>query len=161
MITRYRMIEILGDKQNKVLEQVRGEKGIHLLCFKITLNQLHRSKAKLCCELQITDTTLREENDCSHTSFFKYCDAIWLSDLLTLAWQNSTQIKETLIEVCFAFFTGKNLWVDFVLEYQWFIGHCMMSDSYLVPWKITPEKKNTTFSCKFLEYACLITTTRY
>ena len=66
---------------------------------------------------------------------FNYCDATWLSDLLTLAWQNSSQIKETLIKVYFDFFTEKNLWVE------WSIGHCIMSDSYLVTWKITLEKK--------------------
>ena len=37
-----------------------------------------------------------EENYCLHASFFKYCDAIWLADLLTLAWQNSSQTKEAL-----------------------------------------------------------------
>ena len=31
MITGYRMIDILRDQQNEVVEQVRGEKGIHLM----------------------------------------------------------------------------------------------------------------------------------
>ena len=88
---------------------MRGGKRIHLLCFTITFNQIHLSRAKLYCELQIKDTTLREENDCLHASFFKYSDTIWLSDLLILVRQNCSQTKETLIEVYFNFFTGKNL----------------------------------------------------
>ena len=50
------------------LEQARGEKCIHLLCYKNNLNYWHRSRPKLCCEFQITNTTPWEEDDCSHAS---------------------------------------------------------------------------------------------
>ena len=71
------------------------------------------------------DTLRQKENDGSHGSFFKYWEAIWLSE-------NSSDIKETLIEVYFNFFTVKSCFCSD----KSFIRHCLMSGGCFDPWKI-------------------------
>ena len=41
---------------------------------------------KYVSSFQIKNSMLQEENDGLHAAFFKYCDTVWLSDFLTLAW---------------------------------------------------------------------------
>ena len=85
-----------------------------------------------------------EENSltCSHVSFFEYCEAVGLSDVSTLVWQNFSLIKETSIEAIFDFFTGRNFWQQSIFSgyINDFFAHCPIPDGFFDPCDETLNK---------------------
>lgn len=62
------------------------EAFIHYV-LKLLLTSNKDAEQEYVVNFQIINTALHEENDGSIDSCSKFCEAVWLSDTLTVAWQ--------------------------------------------------------------------------